>query len=232
MDAIESEGRRPHVSKTALWAVVGVLAATSLGEGYYIYAQHRPKGPAAPDPWEEPDRWLSEARKHAFRDSPIPFRQFDDLFDDKFFGRRFEPFSEMERFHKRMRAMLGEAEQPWFDRSWDGWFDERINAASLAPRVTTTDDEVVLAFKVPGLERDSLNVSVDENRVRVAYDARSVDEKRDGEGRSAYRSESVQHLEKVLPIPEGADATQSRIVREGDSVKVIFKRRPRGAAKT
>jgi len=212
------------MSKMVLWAIIGVLAATSLGQGYYIYAQHHPKKPAVRDPWDERDKWISEARKNLLRQSPVPFSRFDDLFDDRFFGRGFDPFGEIERFHERMRALLGETERPLFSRSWDDWFEDRMDVTDIRPEVKTTDEEVILSLKIPGLAGESLNINVNDNRIRIAYDAKTVQDKKDDKGRSYFKSESARHFEKVMPVPNGADAKDYRMVHEGDVIKIIFKK--------
>lgn len=221
------------MSKTVLWAIIGILSAASAGEGYYIYAQHQSKKPAvAQDLWAQQEQWLSEARKHMSQRAPVPLKQFDDLFNDDFFGHRFDPFREIEQFHKRMRSMLGETEQPLFNRSWDDWFENRMSVANIHSEVKTTDKEVILAFNIPGLNGESLNININNDRIRVSYDAKSVQDKKDEKGGSYFKSESVQHFEKVMPIPAQADPAKSRIVHEGDVVKIIFEKRQEKSLKT
>ena len=46
----------------------------------------------------------------------------------------------------------------------------------------------------------------------------------DAKGREVFKSESVRHFEKVMPIPEGANPQKNRIVHEGDTIKIIFEK--------
>lgn len=212
------------MSQTVLWAVLLVLAAVGAGQGPSASARDRGEKPAVRDLLAEHRKWLDEVRRHLFRREPVPFSRFDDMFGEDFFGPGDDPFREMEGFRRRMRALLGEAERPLFSRSWDDWSESRMNVASMRPELKTTEDEVILAIKVPGLDGESLSIDVNEDRIRVSYDAKIVRDDKDEKGGAYFKSESAQHFEKVMPIPEGADAKDNRIVREGDTVRIIFKK--------
>lgn len=111
-----------------------------------------------------------------------------------------------------------------FGESWNDWFQDRMGLTGIRSEVVVTDKEVVVSFKIPGLKADSLEVDVNEQRIRAAYSARTVEEKKADGG--VTQTESVRRFEKILPIPAAADPARRRIVREGDSFKVIFERRP------
>jgi HSP20 family molecular chaperone IbpA len=212
------------MSKTTLWIIIGILAAISLCQSRPIYAQNRSTQSVTQDPWQEQDQWMAEVRKHLFQQDPVPLKQFDDLFNDRYFGYRFDPFAQIEQFQKRMRSMLGPDEQSLFSRSYGNWFNNRMNVANISPEVKTTEKEVILSFKIPGLDGESMNININKDRIRIAYEAKTITDKRDEKGGSYFKRESSQHFEKIMPIPEGADAKDNRIVHEGDTVKIIFKR--------
>lgn len=107
-------------------------------------------------------------------------------------------------------------------------FKERLKSPGLQSIVTATPDEVIVSLELPGLRDGSLKINVDGERIRVSYEA--VSEEGRGEGPSTYRSRSLVRCEEVLPIPTGADPGNSRIVREGDTFRVVFNRRPEGHA--
>jgi HSP20 family molecular chaperone IbpA len=123
-----------------------------------------------------------------------------------------------------MRSMLGPDEQSLFSRSYGDWFNSRMNVTNISPEVKTTEKEVILSFKIPGLDGESMNININKDRIRIAYDAKTITDKKDEKGGSYLRSESSQHFEKIMPIPKGADAKDNRIVHEGDTVKIIFKK--------
>ena len=52
-----------------------------------------------------------------FGGTPIPFRRFDDLFNDDFFGRRFDPFAEIENLHRQMSPLFPKDQRLLFEHS-------------------------------------------------------------------------------------------------------------------
>lgn len=214
-----------------LWGIIALLATTCVAQGYYIHIRQRPQNPRpeAPEALLREDEWFKQARKRMLEGAPIPFKDFDELFDDRFFGRRFDPFAEMRELQKRFDSRLGQDQKPLFSRSWDDWFSDRMGLSAIAAKTKETDKEVVVELSIPGLDKDSLNIDVNESRIRVAYDAKDARNKKDGSGREYFRSESIRHFEKLMPVPENADGRSSRIERQGEVVKIIFPRRKRGA---
>ena len=87
------------MSRMASWAIVTFLAVATIGHGYYSYAQNDAKQAPTQGPWAEQDQWISTIRERLFQREPVHPQQFDMLFDDKFFGRRSNPFEDIERFH-------------------------------------------------------------------------------------------------------------------------------------
>lgn len=219
------------MSNKILWCAVGLLSAACAAQAYYIHSQNKAETgePSLGDLVREQDKWIAEARKSLLGRAPVPSRQFDDLFNDDFFGRRFDPFAEIESFQRRMAPLLSEDQRSMFGQSWKDWFNERMDVGGIQSETKSTDKEVVVSFKVPGLEGESLKVDVNDDRIRVAYDAKTVEEKKGEHG--AYRNESVRHFEKIMPIPGDADPKKNRVVHEGGRIKIIFERRQRQTEK-
>lgn len=181
----------------ALFAVL--LAATAAAK-----SSTNPGGATeTPDPWAQQDPWIARMRNSLLRGSPVPFKDFDDIFSDQFFSRQGDPFA-------------------LFGQSWSGWFDDGMDLSAIRERTRETDKEVIVELKIAGLDKESLDINVDDSRIRLAYDARKLEDKKDGDGREVFKSESVQHFEKIIPIPQDADPRKSRIAREGDVVKIVF----------
>lgn len=225
MDTPKTPAPMAAMREKLLWCAVGALGAACVGQGCYIYTQHeKRRRPAVEDFWKEQDEWISETRKNMLGGGPIPFRKFDELFDDDFFGRRFDPFSEVESFHKRFSPLFPNDERSLLGRSWRDWFQDRMGVADIRPEIKTTDDQVILSLKIPGLAGESLNIDVNADRIRIAYDAKTLQEKKDEGGGSYFKSRSVRHFEKIMPIPDGADPEKSRVLQEGDTVKIIFEK--------
>lgn len=182
------------MSNKILWCAVGLLSVACAAQACYIHTQNKTEkaNPGINDIFREQDKWIRKARKKMLGSAPVPFRQFDDLFNDDFFGRRFDPFEEMD-------------------------------FAEIESESKITANEVIVSLKIPGLKGESLNVDINDDRIRVAYDAKSVEEKKSSQG--AYRSESVRRFEKIMPVPEEADPRKNRVVHEGNLIKIIFDRR-------
>lgn len=210
-----------------LWCAIGLLSAACAAQAYYIHSQRKADkvAPAVGDIAREQEQWLAQARKSMLGRTPVPFRQFDDLFNDEFFGRRFDPFAEIEGFQKRMAPLLPDEQLPLFGQSWQNWIHDRMDLTELQSESKTTEKEVVVSFKIPGLAGESLNVDVNDDRIRIAYDAKTVDEKKSAQ--RVYRNESIRHYEKIMPVPEEAEPKKNRVVHEGNRIKIIFERRPR-----
>lgn len=206
----------------AFWMFVTLFVALITANGVAKGGSSDGPATAAPDPWADQEQWIEQARKSLLQGSPIPFKDFDQLFNDEFFSRRRDPFAEMLEFQKRLDSGLGSQEKTLFGRSWNDWFGDRMDLTAIREKTRDTGKEVVVELKLAGLDKDSLNINVNDSRIRVAYDAKKVEDKKDRSGREIFKSESIQHFEKILPIPANADPLKSRIEKEGDVVKIIF----------
>lgn len=186
----------------AFWMFVALFVALIAATGVAKGGSSDGRATAAPDPWAEQEQWVEQARKSLLQGSPILFKDFDQRFS--------EP---------------GGQEKTLFGRSWNDWFGDRMDLAAIREKTRETGKEVIVELKLAGLDKDSLNINVNDSRIRVAYDAKKVDDKKDGSGRDIFKSESIQHFEKIMPIPANADPQKSRIEREGDVIKIIFPKR-------
>ena len=219
------------MSNKVLWCAVGLLSAACASQAYYIHSRNKEEkaNPAVDAIVREQDRWIAQARKNMLGRASVPFRQFDDLFNDDFFGRRFDPFAEIESFQKRMAPLLSDDQRSVFGQSWKDWVHDRMDLAEIRPETKATDKEVVVSLKIPSLTGESLNVDVNDDRIRIAYDAKTVEKKKGAQG--SYRNESVRHFEKIMPVPEDANPKKNRVVHEENLIKIIFERRQRPSGK-
>lgn len=214
--------QRAFLMFIALSVVLLVVTGAARGGSAYGPATEAPAAAATPDPWADQDRGIAQARKNLPQESPIPFNDFDELFSDRFFSGPFDPFAQMLEFQKRLDSELSGDEKALFEAARDGWSDEPMGLASLREKTRETDKEVIVELRIPGLDKDSLNIDVNDSRIRVGCDAKKIEDKMDGSGREIYKSEMVRRFEKILPIPENAEPRNARIVRDGDDVKIIF----------
>lgn len=205
----------------AFWTFVALIAAAGVAKG----SSSDGHATAAPDPWAEQEQWIEQARKSLLLGSPTSFKDFDELFNDRFFSRRRDPFAEMLEFQKRLDSEIGSPEKAFFGPSRNDWFGDRMALSAIQEKTREAGKEVIVELKLAGLDKDSLNININSSRIRVAYDAKKVEDKKDGSGREIFKTESIQHFEKIMPIPANADPQKNRIEREGNVVKIIFPKR-------
>lgn len=77
--------------------------------------------------------------------------------------------------------------------------------AGVRSEVSSTEDEIIVSFQVPGLEAESLKISVGGAWVTISCAA----------GR---------RYEMIMPLPAGADAARHRVVQEGEAFRIIFEK--------
>ena len=187
--------------KSGLRCAAGLLCAAGLAQA---------AGPRFQDIETEQEKWIEEIRMRLSPSEPVPFSKFDELFDDEFFRRKYDPFAEIDSFPRRMGPFLSEEQRSLFARSLDDWLKERMEVSSIQSAVKITEREVVASFRIRGLKRGSLRVGVTSHRIRISYNLQ----------------EAQHRFEKLIPVPAGADAGVYRILREGNSFKIVFAKRP------
>lgn len=210
-------------------ALLTPLIVICAAQSVYIYQQRQAQKRML-DPWAGLDQWMSQANLGLFSGEPVPFRDFDKLFNDRFFGRSFDPFRAIEGFPERFDSLLTPENRPLFKQSWRDWFQSRMDTTDINPDVKTTKEQVIISLKIPGLQQESLNVNVDKDRIKVSYNAKNSEEKKDKDGHVIQKSESVQQFEKIMPVPPEADPNTAQITKDGDKVQITFKKKVSGVA--
>lgn len=107
--------------------------------------------------------------------------------------------------------------------SLEEWFQSRAGAAGIRSDISTTDKHIIVSFLIPGLKAETLHITVNSVRVTISCIARLVDEKKDADG--SYRREAMRQYEMIMPLPLNADSSKHRVIREGETFKIIFEKR-------
>lgn len=201
--------------------VMAFLIVVCFVQGGYIYKLKQDAKKQETDPWMRMDTWASDVHKKMFSGDPLSLKEFDSFFDDKFFGQRFEPFGEIQGFPDRYSRLFGQKEDSLFNRSWKNWFGERMDVADINPHVKTEGDKVIVALKIPGVEGESVKVDLNQDRIRLSYNATVKEEKKSDSGGISH-SEVSQQFEKVLPVPPEADSNTGRIEKKGEEIQIVF----------
>ena len=203
------------------WGIAALLGVACLAETGYIVshksAASTPAGEnATPPASQDFDRWERHVRDEIARTGKLADHDFDTLFGDDFFRRRFEPFSEIDRIGRRLEDGLDTSERALFDTSFHGWLSKRIDLAGITTKVADQGKDVAVKFGIPGLDENSVKFDVNANRIRMQYEARKDVKKA---GSDMETSESV---EKILPLPAGADPNGFEVRKGKDEITLVF----------
>lgn len=218
-----------------MWAAIVILIVLVLGLTGYIYKQKAfAKDDSAQQPqaelkaypgkaeaqWEELEKWQEGVRKMLSRGDPLKDPDFDSFFGDRFFSRRFDPFAEMDRIHRRMSEEFRASERLLFDDYWGGWYGRRMRMDQFKTEVVRTDKEVTLIIHVPGLAAKTADINITNDRIRMGFSAKTAAEQKSAGG--FMKSESSQSYVKIMPVPEGAETGTGKVEIDGERVKIKF----------
>lgn len=122
-------------------------------------------------------------------------------------GQGLSPFADLDRWFEdfpRFAAM-----QP-FGQGWFDWPDLEAPFRGRTPKVDMLDrdDAIVVRAELPGVDKDGLEVTVDENTVTIRATTR---QEKKQEKENYYRREmSRGEFRRSLPLPESVDSEQAK----------------------
>ncbi len=207
----------------APWGIVVLLGIACLAEAGYIVV-HRaagsvpPGGVTAPMPAVNLDRWDHRLHEEIARTGKLVDKDFDQLFGDDFFRQRFDPFAEIDRARRGLEKGFAGSERALFNSSFQDWFSKRMDLAGITTKIAEQGKDLTVTFGIPGLKENSVKLDVNSNRIRFRYDT-SKDVKKDGSD-----VETTESVEKVLPLPDGADPNGFEVRKGKDEITVVFHR--------
>lgn len=210
------------MSTKVLYCVIALLLIACLGQAYYIHSKKTYSSVvSARTDWpSRTDKLQQDVRQKLQKREALPPELFDAFFNDEFFGRRFNPFAEMERMHRQMAEMLGEPEKLQFDNSWGRWFSERIGMDEFKTSISRTDKNVILTMTIPGIDNKTADININTDRIKISFATKNVQDKKEGGG--AIHSESSQSYMKIIPIPEDAVAATAKTEIKNSKVTITF----------
>jgi HSP20 family molecular chaperone IbpA len=211
------------MSMKASWGVAVLLGFVAVAEGGYILshraaASTQPAEPAARPAAEEISRWDRQLRDEIARAGKLGDKDFDALFGDDFFRRRVDPFAEIDRVRRRLEEGLDATDRTLFRDSFKDWFTKRIDLGPITTKVSDEGRNILVTFGIPGLDVDSVKLDVNANRIRLRYEAREEATK------GGTDVESATSVEKVVPLPAGADPAGFDVRKGKDSIILVFHR--------
>ena len=221
-----------------LWLAIIFLTLITVGQACFIYERSAVANEISPWPvrpeihkeghaekaidsqWAELQKWREKVRSRLSRGTPLQDPDFDMFFDDGFFMRSLNPFSEMERIRRQMSETFVEPEKNLFDGYWDRWFAQRMRMGQFTTETTRTGNEVLLTIQVPGLTAGTADIDITQDRIKISFGAKSSsEEKRPG---GLVRKESSQSYVKILPLPAGAEPGTGKVEMESGRVLIKF----------
>jgi len=218
------------MSHRVLWGAIVLLGAACLVEGVYIVnrravasAAPAPASASANDVAHRLDLLENRLRSEMAGADRFDAQVFDRLFDDEFFRSGFDPFREIGRVEKRLALGLDTDRRPAFETSFQDWLRQRIDLTAMTPKVTDEGKDVLVSFRIPGLDAGSVKVDVNANRIRMTYGAQADSTKA---GATVRMAESY---EKIVPLPENADPNGFE-VRKGKNELTLVLRKSHPAA--
>ncbi len=133
----------------------------------------------------------------------------------------------METFQRDMNRLFdeffssGSGLSPWSEEQW----------GTLSPRVdvSETDTEVKVAAELPGMDRDDIELSLDNNVLTLRGEKRHQKEE---EGRNYYRSERAYGaFHRRIPLPAEVDADSAEAVYKDGVLTVTLQKTAEAKAK-
>lgn len=210
----------------APWGIAALLGIACLAEaGYIVVHRAAASGPPAVTATraggaggEDLDRWDHRLHEEIARTGKLVDKDFDELFGDDFFRRRFDPFAEIDRARRRLEEGLGGSERSLFSSSFKDWFSKRLDLAGITTKIAEQGKDVTVTFGIPGLKENSVKLDVNANRIRFHYES-SKDVKKGGSD-----VETTESVEKILPLPDGADPNGFQVRKGKDEITLVFHR--------
>jgi len=224
-----------------MWLAIIFLLLLTVGQACYIYERNavakeisEPPGPpeiyqkaysekAFDAQWEELEKWRVKVREQINQGFPLLDPDFDDFFNDRFFSGRVNPFAEMERVHSQVSGEFRDSDKTLFDGYWDKWFQQRMKMGQFKTELARTDKDVTLTIRVPGLAARTADINITDDRIRIAFSARTSSVEKSGEG--IVKKETSQSYIKILPVPEDAARGTGKVEIGKEEVKIKFERK-------
>jgi len=205
-------------------SIIIVLLVLIIGwQGYQLYGNRK----GAEKEYYSNDNYgvdsLFEKLKNKFdRDSESSGDIFDRYFNDDFFSRHSDPFKEMEEWHSKIMKRFDSYNKHIFGRSWDDWYSGKFGTEDIEVKTKESDDKITMEINIPGLKNNSINIDINENRIKIDCDIKEIHERKDDEDMKYFKSSSHRHFSRILPLPENADADKADIKTKKNKVIIIF----------
>lgn len=93
-----------------------------------------------------------------------------------------------------------------------------MDLAGITTKIAEQGKDLTVTFGIPGLKENSVKFDVNANRIRFDYDTRKDVKK------GASDVETTESVEKIVPLPDGADPNGFEVRKGKDEITLVFHR--------
>ncbi len=155
------------------------------------------------------------------REHQLMQKMLNEFFDDQFFDRRgfnSDPFEDMKKMREKMRNLFNENNNS-FDNLFDSWYGDKFGGSMGEIKSHEDKNSVYYELDIDNINKESLNIKVENNIVKISGKTEILTQKEDGK----TKSKSIQsgQFQRSYPVPDNVDA--SKVIIESKDNKVILK---------
>ena len=147
---------------------------------------------------------------------------YDEFFNDDFFRMSNNPFKEMERMRAQMSKSFHNNKWSFFDQSWDNWYGSKHGFSDIEVNTEDKGDKLIMKLKIPGLQSNSINISVDDKAIKMDCEIREAKEDQDDKGQTYRKSSSYRRFSRMIPVPANVDRNKAEINTKGEEITITF----------
>lgn len=158
---------------------------------------------------------------------------FENFFgEDSHSGPSFDDFDKLQQqFLNRLNQQTAPtpsqpkaAKPSSSDRDAPAADHENAEASAFGAQVTQQNGQnhVIMRVDVPGLDESSLNIRVENGFLHLSGNTRKVSPSQNDPSAVMLQENSTVHFEKILPLPDEADASKMDVKKNGDSIELVF----------
>jgi Molecular chaperone (small heat shock protein) len=144
-------------------------------------------------------------------------RQFDNFFEEEFFGSPTQALKRIEEMQKRFSALLLESQRA-------GLIPQAQSIYKISQE--ETGGKLIYRIDVPDLEKKNFKIEVKDGLLRISEESRQLAQSAGPAGQWKTQSSFLGHFQKIIPLPEGVDPQSVEYKKEQDQILVII---PKGS---
>jgi HSP20 family molecular chaperone IbpA len=139
----------------------------------------------------------------------------DHFFNDDFFGKSEDPFSQMRKMREQMMKQFNPPEKG--AAPFDSWYQKKFGGGDVADISQREDDKFVYYdISVKGLNKEDLKVKVANGQINISG---KTETKNENGNTGTYMSSMFQ---RSFPVPPNVDSNKVQMENEKDKLTVKF----------